>query len=156
MAEIVQLLASPIHRYEGRPGDGPAPAPEGEVVEEIEIRAGLGIVGDRYFGKRAHRDAAITVMAAESLPGGADLRQTRRNVLLRGIPVDELVGRTLVLDSGFGQVSLAIRRRASPCAWLDVTIAPGTRSALRGKGGVRCAPLSDGRLRLGPVEFCVQ
>lgn len=156
MPEIAQLLASPVHRYEGRPSDGPAPAPPGEVVQEIEIRAGLGIVGDRYYGKRAHRDAAITLMAAESLPAGADLRQTRRNVLLRGIPVDEFIGRTLFLDSGFGPVSLAVRRPANPCAWLDVTIAPGTRSALRGKGGVRCAPLSDGRLRVGPVEFSVQ
>ena len=37
--EIVQLLASPVPRYVGRPADGPAPAPSGELVEEVRIRA---------------------------------------------------------------------------------------------------------------------
>ncbi len=152
MPEIVELLASPVHRYEGRPSDGPAPAPPGELVEEIEIRAGLGIVGDRYFGRTAHRDASITLIAAESLPPGVGLAQTRRNVLVRGIPVDTLVGRTLTLDSGVGPVVLAVRRAANPCAWLDVAIAPGTRDALRGKGGVRCTPMTDGRLTVGAVR----
>lgn len=153
MPEILELLASPVHRYEGRPSDGPAPAPPGELVDAVEIRAGLGIVGDRYFGRSAHRDASITLIAAESLPAGVGLAQTRRNVLVRGIPVDDLVGRTLTLDSGFGPVVLAVRRAANPCAWLDVAIAPGTRTALRGKGGVRCRPLTDGRLTVGTVQF---
>jgi hypothetical protein len=151
MPAILQLLASPIHRYEGRPADGPAAAPDGELVEKIEIRAGLGIVGDRYFGQRAHRDASVTLIAAEFLPEGTDLSQTRRNVLLVGVPVDDLIGRTISLDSGLGPVLLSINRRANPCGWLDVTIAPGTRAGLRGHGGVRCTPLSDGRLQIGPV-----
>ena len=151
MAEIVQLLASPVHRFEGRPSDGPALAPAGELVEEIQVRAGLGIVGDRYFGRPAHRDAAVTVIAVESLPPGADLTHVRRNILLRGVAVDELVGSELVLDSGDGPVRLAVRRPANPCAWMDVTMGPGAWRALRGKGGVRCAPLNDGTLRVGPV-----
>jgi MOSC domain-containing protein YiiM len=147
--EIVQLLVSPIHRYEGRPSDGPLPAPSGELVESVEVRAGLGIVGDRYFGQRAHRNASVTIMAAEVLPAGADLVQTRRNILLRGADVDALVGSTFTL----GAVTLHAHRAANPCAWLDVTIAPGTRQALRGHGGVRCEPLTDGSLRLGPVAL---
>ncbi|SIM49782.1 hypothetical protein SAMN04489832_0274 [Micromonospora cremea] len=87
MPRIVQLLASPVHRYVGRPADGPAPAPSGELVEEVRIRAGLGIVGDRYFGKQAHRNASVTVIAQESLPPGVDLVQVRRNVLTAGIAV---------------------------------------------------------------------
>jgi hypothetical protein len=154
-AEIVQLLASPVHRYEGRPADGPAPAPPGELVEQVEIRAGLGIVGDRYFGQSAHREASVTVIAVESLPPGADLTQVRRNILLRGVPVDDLVGRTLTLDSGAGPVRLAVHRPANPCAWMDVTIGPGARDALRGRGGVRCTPLDDGRLRVGPVTVTI-
>jgi MOSC domain-containing protein YiiM len=124
-------------------------------MAEVEIRAGLGIVGDRYFGRKAHRDAAITLIAAESLAPGVDPIQTRRNILLYGVPVDDLVGRTLILDTGTGPVVLAVRRRANPCGWLDVTVGPGTRTALRGKGGVRCAPISDGRLRIGPVKVVV-
>jgi MOSC domain-containing protein YiiM len=153
--EIVQLLASPVRRYDGRPADGPAPAPDGELVDSIDIRAGLGVVGDRYFNKRAHRLASVTIIAAESLPAGADLRQTRRNILMRGADVDSWIGSTVTLDSGFGAVVLRVHRPATPCAWLDVTIAPGTRAALRGRGGVRCEPLTDGRLTLGPVEVRV-
>jgi hypothetical protein len=156
MAEIVQLLASPVHRFGGRPADGPAPAPPGELVERVEIRKQLGIVGDRYFGKQAHIDAAVTIIAAESLPPGADLIQVRRNILIRGVPIDDLVGTTIALDSGDGPVRLKINRRANPCAWMDVTIAPGAWRALKGKGGVRCTPLSDGVLRVGPVEFSVE
>ncbi|BCJ28651.1 molybdenum cofactor biosysynthesis protein [Actinocatenispora sera] len=155
MPEIVQLLASPVHRYEGRPSDGPATAPEHEIVDEVEIRAGLGIVGDRYFARPAHRDAAVTIMAAEVLPDGVDLSQTRRNILVRGIDVDDMIGRTLTIDSGFGPVAFAVRRPANPCAWMDVTIGPGTRKALRRHGGVRTSPLTDGRLRVGPVTFTV-
>ena len=153
--EIVQLLASPAHRFEGRPADGPAPAPPGELVDHVRIRAGLGIVGDRYFGKPPHRDASVTVVAAESLPPGADLVQVRRNILVRGIAVDDLVGAVLTLDSGDGPVALQVRRRANPCAWLDVTIGPGAFRGLRGKGGIRCTPLTDGLLRLGPVTVTV-
>jgi MOSC domain-containing protein YiiM len=153
--EIVQLLASPVHRFEGRPADGPAPAPEGELVDHVRIRAGLGIVGDRYFAKPAHRDASVTVIAEESLPAGIGLAEVRRNILVRGIAVDDLVGSVLTLDSGDGPVALQVRRRANPCAWLDVTIAPGAWRRLRGKGGIRCTPLTDGILRLGPVAVTV-
>ncbi len=156
MPEILQLLASGVHRYQGRPSDGPAAAPPGELVDELTVRAGLGIVGDRYFGQRAHRDASVTLIAVEWLPPGADLVQTRRNVLLSGVAVDELVGRRISLDSGAGPVTLAVHRAAHPCGWLDVVIAPGSRAALRGHGGVRCTPLTDGILGVGPVTVRVE
>ena len=156
MVRIVQLLASPAHRYAGRPSDGPAPAPPGELVPEIRFRAGLGIVGDRYFGKPAHRDASVTVIAQESLPPEAGLAQVRRNILTAGVAVDELVGSVLVLDSGQGPVRLRVNRPANPCAWMDVAVGPGTWKALRRRGGIRCTPLTDGVLRVGPVAVTVE
>jgi MOSC domain-containing protein YiiM len=156
MPEIVELLASPVHRYEGRPADGPTPAPIGELVEQLEIRAGLGIVGDRYFGHRAHRDAAVTLVTQETLPPGSGLVQVRRNILVRGVVVDDLIGAVLSLDSGFGPVRLRVNRRANPCAWMDMAIGPGAMKSLRGRGGVRCTPLNDGRLRVGPVKVDVE
>ncbi|GIJ79832.1 hypothetical protein SAMN05443287_102633 [Micromonospora phaseoli] len=155
MPEILQLLASPAHRFVGRPADGPAPAPVDELVDEIQVRAELGIVGDRYFGKAAHREAGVTVIAAESLPPGAGLAQARRNILTSGIAVDELVGSVLVLDSGQGPVRLRVNRPAHPCAWMDVTIGPGAWRGLRGRGGIRCTPVSDGILRVGPVDVTI-
>lgn len=148
---IVELLVSAAHRFEGRPRDGAAPEAPGELVASAQVRAGLGLVGDRYFGKRAHRLASVTLIAAESLPLGVGLRETRRNVLLRGLAVDDLLGATLDL----GGVLLKVHRRANPCAWMDVTIGPGAMKALRGHGGVRCEPLTDGVLRVGPVAVSV-
>lgn len=157
--EVVQLLVSPAHRYMGRPSDGPSEAPDGDLVSSAEVRSGLGLVGDRYFARPAHRNAAVTLMAAESLPldinPETDLRHTRRNVLLQGVDIDAYVGATVSLDTGTGPVLFAVRRPARPCAWMDTVIGPGAQRALRGRGGVRCTPLSDGVLTLGPAEFRV-
>ncbi len=153
--EIVGLFASPIHRYEGRPKDGPLPATGPEVYERLELRTGLGIVGDRYFGARAHIDEAVTIMAAESLDAVAarlgtaplDFAATRRNLLVRGLAVDELRGVTLTL----GDVVLRLNRAANPCAWMDEQLAPGAHRALLRHGGMRCSVVTDGELRLGRI-----
>ena len=160
--EIVLLHASPVHRYEGRPADGPLPAVGGESHERIEVRAGLGIVGDRHYGRRAHVQASVTVMNAEvldrvaaelSLTHPLDAAATRRNILLRGVEIDALRGATFSLDSGDGPVELRAHRPANPCAWMDVMLSPGAHRALRGRGGLRCEPVTDGMLRLGPATM---
>ncbi|SOD91025.1 molybdenum cofactor biosysynthesis protein [Streptomyces sp. Ag109_G2-15] len=158
--EIVQLLVSPVHRFAGRPGDGQPELPPDELVTTAEVRAGLGIVGDRYFNRPAHRNASITLMAVERLPqpdpGEAGLLRTRRNVLLRGVDIDAYIGSTVFLDCGTGPVDLAVRSAARPCAWMDTTLGPGAQRALRAGGGVRCRPLSDGILTVGPALFGVR
>ena len=151
-SRIVELLVSPVRRLDGRPSPELPELPD-ETVERIEIRAGLGVVGDRYFNRRAFRDASVTVMAAEALAAwGAGLRATRRNVLLQGVDVDAGIGRTLQLDSDDGPIRLRLRSRAHPCAWMDHTVGPGAWRGLRGHGGARCEPLTDGVLRVGPVD----
>ena len=167
--EIVGLVVSPVHAYEGRPQDGPRPDPEQASRTEVTVRAGLGLVGDRYFGHRAHRNAAVTVFDAAALDdlaatlgsGPLDPLLTRRNIILRGFGVDELAARrphpgaVFALDSGAGPVRFQANRPASPCAWMDVVLAPGAFRGLRGHGGVRCTPLDDGVLRLGPATLTV-
>ena len=157
--EIVTLLASPLHRYEGRPADGPRDATTREEHEAIEIRAGLGIVGDRYFGHAAHRTASVTVMALESIEhvsrvlgvGPVDPALTRRNIILRGAPIDELRGEDFSLDTGRGAVRFRAHRPANPCAWMDVAFGEGAHKALLKRGGIRCEPLTNGTLMLGPA-----
>jgi MOSC domain-containing protein YiiM len=156
--EVVGLLASAAHRYDGRPDAEVAGLPV-ESRDRIEVRAGLGIIGDRYFGRPAHRDASVTVIAAEALDAVAaelgtpplDPLATRRNVVLRGAEVEALRGQLFSLDGGEGEVLLAGGRPANPCAWLDLVLADGAHRAMRGRGGVRCAPRTDGVLRLGPA-----
>lgn len=168
--EIVGLLVSPVHAYEGRPLDGPRPDPDAATRTEVTVRAGLGLVGDRYFGRTAHRSAAVTVFDAAVLDDLAaslgveeplDPLLTRRNIIVRGFSVDELAARrpdpgaVFALDSGAGPVRFQANRPASPCAWMDVVLAPGAFRGLRGRGGVRCTPLDDGVLRLGPATLTV-
>ncbi|TWX41032.1 molybdenum cofactor biosysynthesis protein [Frigoribacterium sp. ACAM 257] len=155
------LLASPRSRYVGRPADGAEPPPAvPELHESVEVRAGLGIVGDRYFAKPAHRGASVTLFAAESLEAVArllgldhplDVVAARRNVVTRGLDVDALRGHTISLDTGDGPVLLRVNRPANPCAWMDHVLAPGAFRAMRGLGGMRCEPLTDGVLRVGPA-----
>jgi MOSC domain-containing protein YiiM len=159
--EIVELLASPVHRYEGRPADGPAPAPGDELRDELELRAGLGIVGDRFFNQAAHRASSVTIQSIEKLEAVAaelgipqpTLLQTRRNILLRGVDVDALARTPFSLDSGGGEIQFGDPRPANPCAWMDVAVAPGAHRALRRRGGLRTGPLDDGVLRLGPATL---
>ncbi|MGQ7295744.1 molybdenum cofactor biosysynthesis protein [Quadrisphaera sp. KR29] len=164
---VLHLLVSPVHRYFGRPKDGPLPfgpasggAPAGPASEDREsadVVAGRGIVGDRFFGKAAHLDAAVTLLAVEALEAVAsqlgvapfDPLLARRNAVLRGAELEPLRGRTFALDCGEGPVLLAGRRPAAPCAWMDRQLAPGAHAALRGRGGLRCEPLGSGRLRRG-------
>ncbi|MCF6506755.1 MOSC domain-containing protein [Blastococcus sp. MG754426] len=156
--EVVGLLASPVHRYDGRPGTA-VPDQAADRRERLELRAGVGIVGDRYAGRPAHRDAQVTVLAVESLEQLAaelgvapfDPLLARRNVVLRGAEVEALRGRRFSLDCGDGPVLLGGGRPANPCAWMDLVLAPGAHRGLRGRGGVRCGALSDGVLRLGPA-----
>ncbi|UWD82493.1 molybdenum cofactor biosysynthesis protein [Curtobacterium flaccumfaciens] len=164
--EVALLLVSPRHRYEGRPADGALPVgaddPD-ESRDRIELRAGLGIVGDRYFAARAHVHASVTVIGLEGLEAvghaiGAtvDPAATRRNVFLRGADVEALRGEPFSLesvtpDAGGGPVRFRGYRAANPCAWMDHEVAPGAFRAMRGRGGVRCDPESDGVLTLGPA-----
>ena len=164
--EVAMLLVSPRHRYEGRPADGALPVAADDPDESrdrIELRAGLGIVGDRYFAARAHVHASVTVIGLEGLEAvghaiGAtvDPAATRRNVFLRGADVEALRGEPFSLesvtpDAGGGPVRFRGYRAANPCAWMDHEVAPGAFRAMRGRGGVRCDPESDGVLTLGPA-----
>ena len=157
--EIVELLASPVHRYEGRPSDGPRTGGTDEVRDRLEFRAGLGIVGDRYFNQRAHRASSVSLQAVESLEAVAaelglpvpGLRQTRRNILLRGVDVDALARTEFSLDSGSGPIRFGDARPCNPCGWMDTAVGEGAHRAFRRRGGLRTGPLDDGILRLGPA-----
>lgn len=154
--EILHLLVSPEHAYFGRPKDGAADVPTTDA-DHVEVVEGQGIVGDRFFGKAAHMDAAVTLLAVEGLEAMAtelgtppfDPLLTRRNVVLRGAQLAPLLGEELVLEQAHGSVRLRAGRPANPCAWMDRVLAPGAHAAMRGRGGLRCRPLTSGTLRRG-------
>src|SRR5690349_24069485 len=102
LVELVAFVVSREHAFEGRPHDGPSPDPEPVARTEIEIRAELGIVGDRYYGQKIHKNAAVTLIDAASLdevvrtlglPEPLDPHLSRRNITVSGYPIDELAAR---------------------------------------------------------------
>lgn len=156
--ELVHLLVSPQHAYFGRARDGAADVPTTDA-ERAEVVAGKGIVGDRFFGRAAHMDAAVTLLAVEGLEAIAaelgtapfDPLLARRNVVLRGAELAPLLGEELEIESRGDVVRLRAGRPAHPCAWMDRVLAPGAHHAMRGRGGLRCVPLTDGVLHRGPA-----
>jgi hypothetical protein len=167
--EIVTLLVSRVRRYDGRPGDGPEPYDvAGELVESVRVRAHKGLVGDRYFGSR-FAFATMTMIAAEKIerlereiagdglfPAANtpfDPVLARRNVVTRGLDVDALARTTFTLDGGHGPIRFRSMTPANPCAWLNTVYAPGAHQAMRGHAGIRCEPLDDGELSVGPATI---
>lgn len=155
--EILHLLVSSGHAYFGRARDGAAEVPTTDA-DQVDVVAGKGIVGDRFFGKAAHMDAAVTLMAVEALEAMAAELGVRpfdplltRNVVLRGAHLAPLLGQEFLLESLGGIVRLRAGRPAHPCAWMDRVLAPGAHAAMRGRGGMRCQPLSNGTLHRGPA-----
>lgn len=156
--EVLHLLVSPAHAYFGRAREGAADVPTTDA-ERVEMVAGKGIVGDRFFGKAAHMDAAVTLFAVEALEamaaelgaGPFDPLLTRRNMVLRGADLAPLLGGEFVLESRGDVVRLKAGRPAHPCTWMDQMLAPGAHKAMRGRGGVRCQVLSGGILHRGPA-----
>lgn len=94
---------------------------------------------------------SVEALAAELGAGPLDPLLARRNVVLRGAEVEALRGERFSLDCGEGEVLLQGGRPANPCAWLDTVLVPGAHRGMRGRAGIRCAPLSDGVLLLGPA-----
>ncbi len=158
--EIVALVVSPRHAYEGRPSEGLAPFDGIETVDSVRVRAHKGLVGDRYFGTK-FTYAAVTLIAEESLhwlegelaAGPFDPSLARRNVVTRGLDVDALARTSFTLDAGHGPIRFRSLTPANPCAWMNEVFAPGAHPALRGRGGIRCEPLDDGELSVGAATI---
>ncbi|MEO5779849.1 MOSC domain-containing protein [Arthrobacter oryzae] len=156
--EVLHLLVSPAHAYFGRARDGAADVPTLDA-DRIELVAGKGVVGDRFFGKAAHMDAAVTLLAIEALEamaaelgaGPFDPLLPRRNVVLRGAQLAPLLGEEFALEQRGALAWFRGGRPAHPCVWMDRVLAPGAHAAMRGRGGLRCRPLSDGVLHRGPA-----
>jgi hypothetical protein len=149
--EVLHLLVSPAHAYFGRARDGAAQVPTADS-DRVEVVAGKGLVGDRFFGKAAHMDAAVTLVSIEALEAMAgelgaesfDPLLTRRNVVLRGAHLAPLLGEEFALESrgtwsgsgpdgqptpAPGWTGCLPRARTPPCAGAEACAASRSRTA---------------------------
>ena len=157
---LEHIYISPAHNYFGKPKDGPGLHPTTDV-EAVEVRAGLGLVGDRYYGVPAHYEAQVTFLAAEVFEAlltefdRDDLAPvlTRRNIVTRGVPLNQLIGQEFTLDAGGGPINFLGTKPCSPCAWMDAMLGSGAHAFLRGRGGLRARILTTGTLQRGPTTL---
>lgn len=124
----------------------------------IHLEIGEGIVGDRNFGKRVYPGQNITLVEAEEIErfcgehGRAiDLSMTRRNLVTRGVRLNELVGKTFTI----GTAQLAGVELCEPCASLGQALADESLSAAAvirhwlGHGGLRANVVGAGEIGVG-------
>jgi MOSC domain-containing protein YiiM len=124
-----------------------------EPVESVRALAGRGLEGNRYFFQSdAPPGVALTLIAAEAVEAmdrehgiSIEPRESRRNVVTRGIDVNELVGKTFRI----GDVECRGVELCEPCRHLQAMTKPGVIKGLAHRGGLNADILSDGEISVG-------
>jgi hypothetical protein len=126
-------------------------------VSSAEAVEGRGLLGDRYergagtFSNPRGRGYDLTLVEAEALEElsakGVELApiEARRNLIVRGIALDDLIGRRFRV----GEVECLGQRRCEPCAHLERLTRPGVLRGLVHRGGLRADVLSGSEIRIG-------
>ena len=118
--------------------------------EQVDVRTGAGIEGDR------HGDKDITLFEAEALEhlqaeSGITLQpnEIRRNVMTRGLALNELLGHRIRI----GEVEAVVVELCHPCSHLQKLTQPGVLRGLVNRGGLNADVVRGGPIRVGdPVE----
>lgn len=122
------------------------------AVPRALVVAGRGIGGDRYFaGAGTWSDwpdqtgIALTLVEAEVLEElGLDGAAARRNVVTRGIRLNDLVGKQFRI----GSLECRGVRLAEPCKHLEQLTGVPVKALLH-RGGLRVDVLADGEIAVG-------
>lgn len=128
-----------------------------ETHRSVELRAGRGVVGDRYFDGAGTFSASekhgqeLTLIEAEVLDalGEDGLLLTpidaRRNVVTRGIDLNALVGQEFKI----GTARCIGRRLCEPCSHLQRLTGAALLRAMVHRGGLRADILESGVVGVG-------
>ena len=126
-------------------------------VERVRAVRGRGLEGDRYFdaARRLSRDPRlavdVTLIEAETLEALAEdgieltAAQSRRNVLTRGVRLEELVDRQFRVGGAILRGLLPCH----PCRHLERLTGKPVLRPLVGRGGLRAAVVATGWLAVG-------
>jgi MOSC domain-containing protein YiiM len=128
--------------------------------ESISVQFGMGIKGDRNFGKNRHSGQNITLVEAEEIELFCDehsrlldLSLLRRNIVTRGIKLNELTG----VEFRIGEVRLRGVELCEPCVVVGNILRSDSFSKAAvvkhwvNRGGLRSDVLSDGEILRGDL-----
>ena len=132
-------------------------------VQEAELVAGKGIVGDRYFHKDDKEPGQeVTLVEAEQIERfnaetglSIDPSDTRRNITVRGVPLNDLVG----VEFAVGEAVVRGVELCPPCGYVAKTIitkfsitditAPQIVAGLKDRAGLLVRIVTGGTVRVG-------
>ena len=131
---------------------------EQQAMDAVQLKAGKGIVGDRFFGFRQKQPGRnLTLIEWEAIEKfnqtyhvNLPLHATRRNLITQGVSLNELVGLTFKV----GDVLCRGIELCEPCQVMARHFPPTSLSQIElirafvNKGGIRAAVLTDGVIRL--------
>ncbi len=135
----------------------------GQPMAELataSFHVGKGIEGDRYFDGtgtfseklKGRPDFEVTLIESEELARfnaehllALGLGDLRRNVITRGVRLNDLVGRQFTV----GGVTLEGVRLCEPCAHLATVATPLVLPAMVGRAGLRARVVTAGVVRAG-------
>jgi MOSC domain-containing protein YiiM len=127
-------------------------------VRSVSVILGAGIQGDRYFGAKGEPGQNITLVEAEEIEAfnsetglGLDLSCTRRNLVMRGVRLAELVGK----EFSVGEVRMRGVELCEPCLGFGERLASASlpRAAVVKRfvhrAGIRADILCSGTIVVG-------
>lgn len=128
-------------------------------VDSVVAQAGAGLEGDRYIREAGSFSKTkpgprrqVTLIEVEAVEAAVrdyglelDPIETRRNVLVRDIALNHLVGR----EFSVGEVRLRGIKLCEPCAHLDRVVGRPVSPSLVHRGGLNAEILTSGVIRPG-------
>ena len=124
-----------------------------QEVDKIELLSGKGVVGDRHFHENHDVRSHITLIESENIDYYNNKFKTdypyidfRRNVVTKGIQLNDLVGKKLLI----GNIEVQVHDLCRPCKHLEETLKGQDiiKEFLR-RGGLRCEILNSGTIIIG-------
>ena len=124
-----------------------------QEVSEINLSAGKGIVGDRYFHEKNEDRNQLTLIESENIDyynNKFNLKipylNFRRNIVTKGIKLNDLVGKKLII----GKTEIKGIDLCRPCKSLQENLNQENiiKEFLR-RGGLRCSILTSSNIKVG-------
>ena len=117
------------------------------AVDSVRAVAGQGLKGDRHFHFEGARPGqALTLVEAENVTAaGLAPGETRRQVTVRGVDLNALVGKRFRV----GEVECYGVELCEPCTHLESMTRPGIIKELVHRAGINADILTDGTISVG-------
>lgn len=129
-----------------------------QTEARLRLLAGEGVEGDRYlfgtgyYSNKPEAGRQVTLFEMETLEAlardeGVRLapHEHRRNVTVRGVPLNHLVGARFLI----GTVLVEATRLSTPCLYLEKLTGKSVFKPLLHRSGLNCRILQGGEIRVG-------